>query len=560
MTNPLENYLSELTEIRSSGGAVKETSYYPALSNLLNTLGKTLKPRVRSIINIQNAGAGLPDGGLYTSEQFQKQAKAELREGQLPSRGCIEVKSTGEEVKDVARSEQVIRYVNRYKQVLVTNYRDFVLVGVNHEGKVTNRESFSLAQNEKEFWLAAGHPRATTQQQGDRFIEYLKRVMLHAAPLALPKDVAWFLASYARDAKMRIETSDLPALAAVRGALEEALGLKFEGDKGDHFFRSTLVQTLFYGVFSSWVLWSKKHPPTDRRAHFNWREAAWSLHVPMIKALYEQVATPTKLEPLGLTEVLDWTEAVLNRVDRKAFFENFEEGHAVQYFYEPFLEAFDPELRKELGVWYTPTEVVQYMVARVDTVLREELEIADGLADPRVYVLDPCCGTGAYLVEVLRRINTTLKEKGEDALTGHAVKRAAMERVFGFEILPAPFVVSHLQLGLLLQNLGAPLSETGNERAGVYLTNALTGWEPPSDEVKKRLRQLAFSFAELKDEHDAAGRVKREEKILVILGNPPYNGFAGVAVEEERDLSNAYRTTVKAAAPQGQGLNDLYIR
>ncbi len=562
--NALETYLEELYAIRSSGGAVKETSYYPALSNLLNEVGKTLKPRVRCIISIQNAGAGLPDGGLYAAEQFQKQAKGglrgELRAGQLPARGAIEVKSTGEKVKNIAGGEQVLRYVNRYKQVLVTNLRDFVLVGVDNEGKVTNRESFSLAANEKEFWLAASHHSATAQQQGERFIEYLKRVMLHAAPLALPKDVAWFLASYARDAKMRIENSDLPALGSVRDALEEALGLKFEGEKGEHFFRSTLVQTLFYGVFSAWVLWSKKHPPTDRRARFNWRQAAWSLHVPMIKALYEQVATPTKLEPLGLTEVLDWTEAVLNRVDRKAFFENFEEGHAVQYFYEPFLEAFDPELRKELGVWYTPTEVVQYMVARVDAVLREELDIADGLADPRVYVLDPCCGTGAYLVEVLKRINETLKGKGEDALTGNTVKRAAMERVFGFEILPAPFVVSHLQLGLLLQNIGAPLSETGTERAGVYLTNALTGWEPPSDEVKKRLQQLAFSFAELKDEHDAAERVKREAPILVILGNPPYNGFAGVAVEEERDLSDAYRTTVKAPSPQGQGLNDLYIR
>ena len=76
----------------------------------------------------------------------------------------------------------------------------------------------------------------------------------------------------------------------------------------------------------------------------------------------------------------------------------------MQYFYEPFLQAFDPELRKELGVWYTPPEIVEYMVARVDTVLREELDVPDGLADPRVYVLDPCCGTGAYLVEVLEKI------------------------------------------------------------------------------------------------------------------------------------------------------------
>jgi hypothetical protein len=207
--------------------------------------------------------------------------------------------------------------------------------------------------------------------------------------------VAWFLASYARDAKARIEDADLPALTNVRTALEQALGIQFEGKKGEHFFRSTLIQTLFYGIFSAWVLWSKKHAPTSTE-RFNWHEAAWSLRVPMIRALFEQVATPGQLGPLGLVEVLDWTGAALNRVDRASFFGKFEEGHAVQYFYEPFLQAFDPELRKELGVWYTPPEIVQYMVARVDTVLREELDIPDGLADPRVYVLDPCCGTGHY--------------------------------------------------------------------------------------------------------------------------------------------------------------------
>jgi predicted helicase len=89
---------------------------------------------------------------------------------------------------------------------------------------------------------------------------------------------------------------------------------------------------------------------------------------------------------LGLVEVLDRTGAALNHVEPEAFFARFEEGQAVQYFYEPFLEAFDPELRKELGVWYTQPEIVQYMVTRVDTVLRQELGLADGLADPRVYV------------------------------------------------------------------------------------------------------------------------------------------------------------------------------
>ena len=100
------------------------------------------------------------------------------------------------------------------------------------------------------------------------------------------------------------------------------------------------------------------------------------------------------MQPLGLVELLDWTSAALDRVDRAAFFDRFDAGEAVPYFYEPFLEAFDPDLRKQLGVWYTPAEVVRYMVARVDMALKEDLGIADGLAADNVYVLDPCCGTG----------------------------------------------------------------------------------------------------------------------------------------------------------------------
>jgi predicted helicase len=354
--------------------------------------------------------------------------------------------------------------------------------------------------------------------------------------------------------KARIEDIDLPALTAVRTALEEALGVTFEGRKGDRFFRSTLVQTLFYGIFSAWVLWSKKRAPGNITATFDRRITPWELHVPLIRGLFEQMAMPSKLGPLGLVEVLDRTGAALNRVEPEAFFARFEESQAVQYFYEPFLEAFDPELRKELGVWYTPPEIVQYMVSRIDTVLREELGIADGLADPRVYVLDQCCGTGAYLVAVLQRIATTLREQGGDALLGDDLKRAAMARLFGFDLLPAPFVVAHLQLGLLLQTLGAPLSDSANERAGVYLTNALTGWAPPTGPKQRLL------LPELEAERDAAEHVKRDVPILAILGNPPYNGFAGLAMDEERDLTNAYRTTKHAPAPQGQGLNDLYIR
>ncbi|MBM4276232.1 MAG: DNA methyltransferase, partial [Deltaproteobacteria bacterium] len=560
--NPLETYIQELYDIRSTGAATPETAYYPALSNLLNEVGKTLKPKVKCIISLKNRGAGLPDGGLFTPDQFQKGATEPIPT--IAARGVIEVKPTSKDAWFTADGEQVSRYWGKYRQVLVTNLRDFLLVGQDAEGNQVKLEAYRLALGEKEFWKEAAHPRRLAAAHGERFIEYLKRVMLQAAPLAAPKEVAWFLASYARDAKARIEGVALPALDTLRNALEEALGLKFEGtkadpDKGEHFFRSTLVQTIFYGVFSAWVLWSKKHPPTDLKARFHWREAAWHLHVPMIKALFEQLSMPSKLEPLGLVEVLDWTETCLNRVSRADFFAQFEEVHAVQYFYEPFLEAFDPKLRKDLGVWYTPPEIVQYMVARVDAVLRQELDIPDGLADPRVYVLDPCCGTGAYLVEVSKSIHATLQAQGGNGLMAHKVKLAALSRVFGFEIMPAPFVVAHLQLGLYLQNLGAPLAEETTakkgERAGIYLTNALTGWEPPTGPKKQLI------FPEMQEERDAAEDVKRDKPILVILGNPPYNAFAGVSAAAEKILVEPYKEgLVKKWGIKKFNLDDLYIR
>ena len=161
------------------------------------------------------------------------------------------------------------------------------------------------------------------------------------------------------------------------------------------------MQTLFYGVFSAWVLWSREVQPEDGTlfkvgygsARFNWRESVWHLRAPVLRALFQQISDPGRLQPLGLVEVLDWTSAALSRVDRTAFFSRFNQGEEVPYFYEPFLEAFDPGLRKQLGVWYTPVEVVRYMVARVDKALKDDLGIQYGLAAENVYVLDPCCGT-----------------------------------------------------------------------------------------------------------------------------------------------------------------------
>lgn len=549
--NAVRTYLERMAEIRGTGGATSETSYYSALENLLNELGSLLDPQVICNGQLRSHGAGHPDFGLYSRKQCSKGAP-KPGEGEVPERGVIEVKSLAEESSSTAISPQTKKYFDRYRLVLVTNYREFRLIGEDDSGKPVEREFFCLAKNEANFWSMTAHPVKSAREQGTHLGEFLRRVMMNAAPLTRPEDIAWFLASYARDALATLEEKDGSSLAPLRTALETTLGIKFEGTKGEHFFRSTLVQTLFYGVFSAWVIWAK----AGGSGKFDWKSAGYIMTVPMIRSLFEEVAKPSRLAPLGLMSILDRTGEALNRVDRMAFFKTFDSGEAVQHFYEPFLEAFDPALRREMGVWYTPREIVRYMVERVDTVLRTELGIADGLADKNVYVLDPCCGTGAYVVEVLRKIEETLRAKGEDALIGQDVQEAARERVFGFEIMSAPFVVAHWQVGNLLAGLGAPVDPEKGERPAIYLTNALTGWEPPSGP-----KATLPMFPELAEERDQAEHVKRDVPILVVLGNPPYNAFAGTSPEEEAGLVEPYKEgLISKWKIKKFNLDDLYVR
>jgi hypothetical protein len=371
-----QRYLRDLTRAHASQQAVPETSYYPALERLLNGVGGRLTPAVTAVINIRDQGAGIPDGGLFAAHQLRRSGgPSQAFARQLPTHGVVEAKPADTELDRVLQLRQIARYLERYGKVLVTNFRQFQLLSQDEAGRAVRRERFSLADTEPDFWAAASQPDPGLCQGLE---DYLRRALLHGAPISRPEDLAWFLASYAQTALARVEAGDLRVLGPLRSALAEALGMTFEGTRQEHFFRSTLVQTLFYGIFSAWVLWSSSQPPAATAA-FDWRTASWWLNVPMVSTLFDQVATASTLRPLQLDEVLDWAGEALNRVNREVFFTRFQTEAAVQYFYEPFLAAFDPTLRKELGVWYTPPEVVKYMVARVDQLLREDFGLADGL-------------------------------------------------------------------------------------------------------------------------------------------------------------------------------------
>lgn len=484
-------------------------------------------------------------------------------------------------VEDLATStdqnDQLGRYLAQTGAVILSTVRSFGLLAVTPGAKRTvgkpiraeDRELLSVVhlwETEKAF----RERKPVLPSKIAALADLVEQAVVEFSPIADPAVLAGVLAAQARRAK-----DDLPqTFEAVQSLLEDygaALGLTFEGEQGQEFFRSSLIQTAFYALFAGWTLWHRENDGKE----FTWERIDQYLKIPFLAKLFYEFRHPDRLAELHLAKHLDRATETLGRVDREAFFRAFKlvslreeqdvmTSAAITYFYEPFLQAFDPTLRKELGVWYTPPEIVRYQVQKIDKILREDLGCPRGFADDQVVVLDPCCGTGAYLIEVIRCIVHQLQEEGDDALLATRLLQAVSRRIIGFEILTAPFVVAQLQLYVLLAELGAAPSP--EDRPAVFLTNALTGWEGPEN--------IKLNFPELKREHEAARTVKREAPIIVVLGNPPYNRFAGAAMKEEADLVDHYKgikrddegrqvgpsLLFKRFGIRKQLLDDLYIR
>lgn len=529
----LSNYLSRLRSIYATGLGTDETSYYPAFDELVRSVGDLLNPKIKSLSQLANKGAGLPDFGWLNSENEDLF-------------GIVEAKPIDQDLVSVSLSPQGQKYLAKYGVVLVTNYRSFQLV-TGDKSQTNFEESYTLCESGE-----AVFSKNSFTDKADDLVKFFRSVLLRKAPIRTPQELAERLAHYAQRAKEMLAVHSIEDLQPLKDTMRSALGVEFSDEEGEAFFRSSLIQTIFYGLFSGWIIWLQEKPRKSGD-YFRFKDVEDYLHLRVINALFTEITKPYHLKKLNLRPAIEWAEGALNRVDQFEFFKTFEDRRAIQYFYEPFLAEFDQQLRKQFGVWYTPPEVVEYMVNRVDYFLREKLGLSLGLADENVVLLDPCCGTGSYLIEAIKIIHQRLTETSGE-LASNKLRKAVKERVIGFELLTAPFVIAHLQLGLLLSKLKAPLGE--DDRAAVYLTNALTGWQP-----RDKTKQEAFAFTEFRDERDAADKVKQGAKILVVIGNPPYDRYAGVSEEEEGDFIQPYKRGLHDRfGIRKQLLDDQYIR
>lgn len=236
------------------------------------------------------------------------------------------------------------------------------------------------------------------------------------------------------------------------------------------------------------------------------------------------------------------------------------------HFYEDFLQAYDAEERKKMGVFYTPLPVVRFIVRAVDDILKKEFSLPQGLADSskikiemqsqakkfkgevhKVQILDPATGTGTFLNEVILHIKKSFE--GQEGRWSSYLNKDLLPRLHGFELMMASYTIAHLKLSTTILESGAKIEDT---RLGVYLTNSLE----KADDVKEDLFNFGFGKA-ITDESFQAAKVKNDLPIMVVIGNPPYNISSQNKGEYISELLKDYK---KDLNERKINLDDDYIK
>jgi type I restriction-modification system DNA methylase subunit len=439
--------------------------------------------------------------------------------------GYVEVKAIGENLDKVLKSDQIAKYKTLSTNIILTDYLRFIWLG--EKGVQARVELTTQSDLEgRKFQLKAENTEALTKLL-DGFFSTPPQGISTSEKLALAlASRSRLLRDYLGEELVRQE----------REHQEGRLFGLFQVFKSQIFhdltlkdFADAFAQMLAYGLFLA-RLNSETNVITLANAK-QFIPGSFQL----IRELVNFLDELNKEEYREIKWVVEEVLSIVNGLDLAAIHENLsfrqrksttrklraqdEEEHRLFerdpfiYFYEDYLKAYDKDMRKGRGVYYTPPPIVNFIVRAVDDILKDKFEIADGLADnKRVTVLDFACGTGTFLLEVMNKIFENIGG-AEKAKAGAVVREHILKNIYGFEYLIAPYTIAHLKLSQYLKDKGHPLADT--ERLQVYLTNTLEPIAP----------QPNFLLPGVTEEVKAAQAVK-DKPILVIVGNPPYSGHS----------------------------------
>jgi predicted helicase len=500
-----------------------------------NATEHTHRPALKTLIE------GLAKGVTATNEPQRTECGAPdflVTKGALTV-GYIEAKDVGKSLDEGEKSEQLKRYLDSLTNLILTDYLEF-------RWYVTGERRLSVRLGTPTKDGKIKRDKANIQAVAELLSDFLAH---KAEAVGTPRELAKRMARLAHRLRELVTAAfekklNLPSL----GNLYKAFCDTLVPDLTIEQFADMYAQTIAYGLFAA-----RCNSPNSTKFTRQYARDLVPKTNPFLRNIFDHIAGA------GLPEIIapevDDLAQLLAQADMTSVTKDFGKHTAkedpVVHFYETFLAQYDPVVREMRGVYYTPEPVVSYIVRSIDHLLKTRFNKPQGLADDKTLILDPAVGTATFLYMVVNEIYEAMLSQKQKGMWNDYVAEKLLPRLFGFELLMAPYAVAHLKLGLLLQETGYQFKS--DQRLGIYLTNTL----------EEAIKHSEVLFARwISEEANAAAQIKKEKPIMVVLGNPPYSGHSANKGPWARQLVETYKKDIRELhkPAQAKWLQDDYVK
>ncbi|MBM3404539.1 MAG: DNA methyltransferase [Bacteroidetes bacterium] len=487
----IKKYLRNILKITFRGDA-REESYYSTLSGLLDDFAQSIGKSDTQITTLpKKTDAGNPDFRVWDGTQNIV--------------GYIEAKKPGENLDSIEEKGQLKRYRSTFPNLILTDFFEFRLY---RHGELIDR-TFIARSN------LAKKGIAPPVENEEKFQALLHKFFGFSLPqVRTAEELARELANRTRFLRDEVISLEMEQQQQGKGELYgfyETFRKYLIANLKEQDFADLFSQTITYGMFAA---------RTRSSNGFN-RKLAYDLIPKTIGILRNVFRFVSQGDlPRNMEVMIDDIAEVLNAADVKNILQQYYRAgrgeDPIVHFYETFLNAYDPSTREKRGVYYTPEPVVRYIVRSVHKILKTHFDLNDGLASREVTLLDPAGGTLTFPAEAIKLAVQEYKDKYGAGGVRKLISEHILKNFHAFELMMAPYAIGHIKISFLLEELGYTMKD--NERFRLFLTNTLD---------MEDLQQTRIPGLEsLSDESHEAGKLKKSEPILVIMGNPPYSGHS----------------------------------
>ena len=490
----LKKYLDELQKSFNKGDAT-EVSYYKYLESLIKTfVSESSIKKIDITVLPKKTEAGNPDFRVW--------------DGTHHITGYIEAKDISiTNLDSIEESEQLKRYTKTFPNVILTNFYEFRLY---RNGGLIDKVSIGRPL------LARKLRTAPPVENENKFKGLLDKFFSFSVPaISDAESLAIELAKRTRF--LRDEVVSIEMAEELHNGSKALLGF-YEAFKKylihlltEKSFADLYSQTITYGLFAART---RADNSFNRKLAFDYIPNT----IGILRDVFQFVSLGNPPKPLEI--IIDDISEILNVTDVNKILQQYyisgKGKDPIIHFYETFLSAYDPSIREKRGVYYTPEPVVRYIIQSIHQILKSHFDISDGLAGEKVTLLDPAAGTLTFPAEAIKLAISEFTEKYGSGGQTRFIRNHILKNFYAFELMMAPYSIGHLKISFLFEELGYRLSDS--ERFKLYLTNTLE---------MEDLEQVHIpGLSSLSEESHLAGEVKKEQPILVILGNPPYSGHS----------------------------------